>query len=74
MALMGKSMTKDKAALYLHCKKCTKAKMRPDLEAFLDEEGKLWIWCRNHDEEVFHTHVPVMDMKTLVCGHCHPNG
>jgi hypothetical protein len=59
-----------RAAMYLHCRQCVEESVPPAIEAFVDQAGKVWVWCRHHDREVFHTKVAVMDVSKLACGAC----
>lgn len=59
-----------KAAMYLHCRRCVEEGVRPNIESFVDKNGVLWVWCRNHDIEVYHTRSSVMDVSQMTCGAC----
>lgn len=61
---------KAKAKVYLHCRQCMQERVTPNLDSFVDDDGKLYIWCRNHDREVFHTHEPVIDPTKINCEAC----
>jgi hypothetical protein len=58
---------------YLHCRLCVAAKMRPDIEAFVDITGKLYVWCRHHDMKIYHTETRVMDVSKMECGKVGPH-
>lgn len=56
--------------LYLHCRACVEEKLAPNIEAFVDVKGELFVWCRNHDAKVFRTQVSVMDVSRMECEGC----
>jgi hypothetical protein len=59
-----------KPVFYLHCKQCIEEALPPNLDAFVDKPGRVWLWCRNHNIEVFHTQIPVLDPSQMKCAHC----
>jgi hypothetical protein len=56
--------------LYLHCRRCFQERKRPDIEAFVDVRGVLFVWCRAHDQKVYETKMAVMDMGEAQCELC----
>ena len=59
-----------KAVFYLHCRQCVEEARPPNIEAFTDAEGVVWVWCTIHDKEIFHTPHPVLDPSRMSCGLC----
>lgn len=69
--MMGTKTKADAIAkVYLHCRRCIEERVVPDIEAFVDHDGKLFVWCRNHDCEVFHTKEPAVNPAALACEAC----
>jgi hypothetical protein len=65
-----KTKADEKAVMYLHCRRCIEQLLHPSVEAFVDRDGKVWVWCRNHDINIYHTNVQVLDVATMQCAHC----
>lgn len=59
-----------KAAFYLHCRRCIEQHLKPSIESFADRHGLVWVWCRVHDIEIFHTPAPVIDVSAMRCEAC----
>jgi hypothetical protein len=64
-------MSESDIRAFIHCTRCVKQKIKPDIEVGLVAPTILRVWCRVHDVPIgdFDLAAPMPGVRCSVCGH-----
>ena len=59
-----------KIVSYFHCKRCLTERKRPDLAVGYTNDGRLQVWCEEHDAALGTFELKYPPFEPMRCAHC----